>query len=198
MERNMATTATLTFTEDRFVSLSKLSEILTTALLRVKEVVAAVETEQNKLIITCDRYCTVLDVIYGEKHTQLTVCVLDKPKDAETSRETKLAHLAFLLFPLCLNLPATYLTWPLSDVHIPRQRFVDGLADSFKQHKPEPKPQPVASDELPDEEDLRDMIRQASHSLQANPRSKPEHVKTPRSVFDRLSQAARPVLSSLH
>ena len=199
MERDMATTATLTFTEDRFVSLSKVSEILTTALLRVKEVVAAVEAGQNTLTITCDRYTACIDLTYTERETVMAVCVLDKPGQAETPRDTKLAHLAFLLFPLSLNLPATFLVWPLSDVHIPRQRFVDGLADCFKVHKPEPKPAPIADDDLPDEETLRNMIRQASHSLQMNPRPKPaKPTHAPRSVFDRLADAARPVIGSLH
>ena len=140
--------------------------------LRVKEVVAAVEIGQNTLGITCDRFSTCIDVSYGEKETVLSVCVLDKSGAAESPRDTKLAHLAFLLFPLSLNLPATYLIWPLSDVQIPRQRFVDGLAECFRPDKPQPDSTIPTKEALPDEEELRSMIRQASYSLQANPRAR--------------------------
>ncbi|MGH1413214.1 MAG: hypothetical protein ACRBB0_06955 [Pelagimonas sp.] len=195
MKRTLATTATLIFTEDRFVSLSKVSEILTTSLLRVKEVVAAVEIAQNSLIITCNRYSAYIEVIYGDRETNLTVCVSERPDDDETSQDAKRAHLAFLVFPLALNLPATFIVWPSSDVRIPRLRFVEGLADSFSPHRNEPTPQEPKVQDLPDEEDLRDIIRRASGSLTgANSLARPQS----QSMFERMAKAARPVFGNLH
>ncbi|WP_299932875.1 hypothetical protein [uncultured Pelagimonas sp.] len=196
MQRSLATTATMIFTEDRFVSLSKVAEILTTALLRVKEVVAAVETTQNCVIVTCDHFCAHLEVVYGDRETNLTVCVADRNDALQSDTDTKRAHLAFLLFPLALNLPVTFLVWPSSDVRIPRLRFIEGLADSFSPHKDAITPREKPKDDLPNEDELRSLIRQASGSLTgANSLAPPPE---PKSMFERLADAARPVLSSLH
>lgn len=202
MYQNLTDPASLVFTEDRFVSLSKVSEILTTSLLRVKEVVAAVRAEQKSLRITCDRFCTKIELVYEDRETILSIAVQDRNPEVQTSTETKLAHLAFLCFPLSLNLPATYLLWPKSDIKIPRQRFIEGLADSFSPHKAAHSPpnQAAVAVAIPSEDDLRDLIRKTA----ARPDSEAETVnaaqmsKSGGSVLERLSRAARPVFNVLH
>lgn len=205
MLRHPSTTASLVFTQDRFVSLSKVTEILSTALLRLREVVAAIEQTDTGVIVICDRFSTHVEVTYSDHETRMAVCVTDLEKGPDTHEDAKRAHLAFLLFPLALNLPATYLLWPSSDVHIPRLRFVEGLADSFS---PNRNARSVNRNErpqvsLPDADALQSMIQTASSSLQSRPepptayskRRPPAPAKT---MIERLADAARPVLSSLH
>lgn len=205
MHSNSTTTASLVFIQDRFVSLSKVAEILSTALLRLREVVAAFEQTDNGLIIRCDRHSTRIDVIYNDRDTRLAVCVTDLANGAETSRDRKRAHLAFLLFPLALNLPASYLLWPSSDVQIPRLRFVEGLADSFSPQRGATNVKAQAKpNKHPAERDIqKTMIRRASTSLQPRLETPTAYSKLrppapAKSMMGRLADAARPVLSSLH
>lgn len=213
MQPNPATTATLVFTQDRFVSLAKITEILSTALLRVREVVAAIEQGDSSVTVTCDRFKTKVEVIYHDRETKLAVCVADLADGAETLRDTKRAHLAFLLFPLALNLPATYLLWPSSDVQIPRLRFIEGLADSFSpyrgatdvkaQNRPQRRPRDQRQNQRNEEDALKSVLRTASGSLQNRPAVPTAHSglhlpEPPKTMMARLAKAARPVLSSLH
>lgn len=205
MLRNPATTASLVFIQDRFVSLSKVAEILSTALLRLREVVAAIEQTDTGVIVICDRFSTHVELIYSDCDTRIAVCVTDLAKGPVTHEDAKRAHLAFLLFPLALNLPASYLLWPSSDVHIPRLRFVEGLADSFSPNRNATKAnrhlRPNVG--LPDADTLHAMISTASHGLQSPPEpptahSKIRHPAPERTMIERLADAARPVFSSLH
>lgn len=205
MQHNPATTASLVFVHDRFVSVSKATEILSTALLRLREVVAAIEQTDSGATVICDRFSTQVEVTYGDRETKMAVCVTDLENSPTTHEDAKRAHLAFLLFPLALNLPATYLLWPSSDVHIPRLRFVEGLADSFSPNRMATNVagQNRRPEIVHDEGALQTMIRTATSSLQSPPEVPTAHSKLrppepAKSMIERLADAARPVLSSLH
>ncbi len=131
-------TAQVVFHGERFVSLPKVADLATQHLRRNGASHATVtEASLTGLVIETEVLAVTLDLAFVSGETVLTVglALPDGTDDAAA-----LADLAALLYPLAQSLPATDVVWAGSDLRIPRDTFLQRLADMFGPRDPDPAP----------------------------------------------------------
>lgn len=122
------TTAKLVFQGERFVSLPKVAAILEAHLTEGgHEDVRQIEASLTGLCVETQEKQILLDMAFEDGETVLSVRI----EAPGTATATNLASLAAAVYPIACQLPVAFVIWAGTDLRIPRQTFVDGLAKQF-------------------------------------------------------------------
>lgn len=128
MNATLNTTAKLVFQGERFVSLPKVASILEAHLTEAgHDSVRQSEASLTGLCVEVREKRFLLEMAFEDGETVLSVGI-EAPGAAPA---TKLADLAAALYPIARQIPAAFVIWAGTDLRIPRQAFVDGLAAQF-------------------------------------------------------------------
>lgn len=122
-----AATAKLIFGGEQFVSLPKVATILQEHFgLLGYQSVSVSEASLTSLKVIADEVCVLLDVAFESRETHLAISA-----DHMACANKSMVALAGALYPLAKHLPVAAVIWAGTDLRIPRETFVQGLAGQF-------------------------------------------------------------------
>ncbi len=119
--------ATLIVEETQCISLPHVAEVLCMTL-EASGTSAVCDVDLTTLTVESAGMSLTMRLAFIQDETKLSVTLRD---DDAASTETVLARLAPLTFALAVQLPVSHVIWADTDLRIPRDTFVKGLADQF-------------------------------------------------------------------